>query len=74
MSSPLNDTVLPAERLLASGYKRFTGKSRSSNSSIMVWPTKPVAPSTATSNACDIMLYAPNIKITKPDLRESPVW
>ena len=45
---PLSLTVLPSERLLASGNSSLTGKSRSSRTLIMVSPTRPVAPSTAT--------------------------
>ena len=42
-------TADAAERLLASGYSVPTGKLRSSSMAIMVSPTAPVAPTTATS-------------------------
>ena len=45
---PGTPRVLPSERLLASGNSSRTGKSRSSSTRIMVSPTRPVAPSTAT--------------------------
>ena len=48
MCRPRNWTRLPIERLLASGNSSDTGKSRSSSTLIMVSPTRPVAPSTAT--------------------------
>jgi hypothetical protein len=45
---PWKLTSLPSERLLASGNSSLTGKFRSSSTLIMVSPTRPVAPSTAT--------------------------
>ena len=48
MCRPRNSTRLPSERLLASGNSSATGKSRSSSTLIIVSPTSPVAPSTAT--------------------------
>ena len=49
-SSPLNLTVFPAERALASGTSRSTGKSLSSRHWIIWVPTTPVAPRIATTN------------------------
>lgn len=47
--SPRNETGPPAERLLASGTRRPTGKRLCSRHASRVSPTAPVAPTTATS-------------------------
>src|SRR5215207_6533919 len=48
MLRPLKVAVLPSERLLARGNSSVTGNSRSSRTLIIVSPTSPVAPTTAT--------------------------
>ena len=40
----LNTQTLPAERFEANNFNRPTGKSYSSNTLRIVWPTNPVAP------------------------------
>jgi hypothetical protein len=47
-SFPLNVTVIPTDFSEATGISSVTGKFRSSSILIMVLPTKPVAPTTAT--------------------------
>ena len=51
ISSPRNVIVLPADRVLASGFSWETGKRRSSSTRRRTSPTAPVAPTTATTTS-----------------------
>src|SRR5215470_15032233 len=55
---PRKLTLRPRERLLASGKSCATGKARSSSTLIIISPTKPVAPTTATANCLSIELHS----------------
>jgi hypothetical protein len=56
-------TFDPAERLLAKGYSFPTGKFLSARMEIIVSPTAPVAPATATLNSLLINLTLPYFKL-----------
>ena len=48
ISSPLKRNLFPTDRSDARNLISSTGKSRSSKTLIIIWPTAPVAPATAT--------------------------
>jgi hypothetical protein len=47
---PLKRTLLPADRPDASAFSLATGNSRCASTRHISWPTRPVAPTTATFN------------------------
>src|SRR6185369_7024263 len=64
---PLNSISLPTERSDATGISSVTGNLRSANTWIILVPTRPVTPTTATF----IFIFFPENPIKNPPLRKA---